>query len=226
MALANAALVDIGAHRDESLPAGYLAADHPVERAAVDQLVGALGDHAGTMQVLGLFTAGAPALLADPVLQILDRVTTHAELDEMQCHCGSVCLPKRFPSRSSVVRSRDRDHCGAGAGGPVRLAALRSIGGRAGCVLPPLAAAAGRRGGLGACLGAEAEGGVEPVVSGGNAGSAFMMVTGGIDAADGKNRPPRPVTAVAGGASPSPAPVATASGSLAPAGHAVACRAT
>src|SRR5262245_8206982 len=125
---------------------------------------------------------------------------------------------------SSVARVRDRDHCGAEAGGPLRLVALRSIGGRAGCVLAPLAAAAGRRCGVGACLGAG--GGVEPVVSGGNAGSAFMMVTGGIDAADGKNRPLRPAAAVGGCASPSPPPVATAAGGLAPAGHAVAWRAT
>src|SRR5262252_9013178 len=92
------------------------------------------------------------------------------------------------------------DYCGAEADAPARLVALRSIGGRAGCVLPPLAAApaAGRRGGVGACLGLEElgaelgpEGGVEPVVSGGKAGSAFMIVTGGIDAADGKNRPVR-----------------------------------
>src|SRR5262245_43093302 len=199
--LADAALVDIGAHRNELLPASHLAADHPVERATVDQLVGALGNHAGAMQVLGLLAAGAPAFLADPVHQILDRVAAHAELDEMQCHCGV-------------------------AGGPVRLVALRSIGGRAGCVLPPLAAAAGRRCGAGACLGAGAEGGVEPVVSGGNAGSAFMIVTGGIDAADGKNKPLRPTAAVGGCASPSPPPVATATGGLAPAGHAAAWRAT
>src|SRR5215510_9554813 len=100
MALADTALVDIGTHRDEPLPAGHLAADHPVERAAVDEFLGALGDHAGAMQVLGLLAAGAPALLADPSLQILDRVTAHAELDEMQRHCGSVRLSKRFSRRS------------------------------------------------------------------------------------------------------------------------------
>src|SRR5215813_11666420 len=141
-----------------------------------------------------------------------------------QCVSSQVISQEILPRDFLTDRARraSRDHCGAEAGGPVRLVALRSIGGRAGCVLPPLAAAAGRRGGLGACLGAE--GGVEPVVSDGDAGSAFMMVTGGIDAADGKNRPPRPAAAVGGCASPSPVPVATAAGGLAPAGHAVACR--
>src|SRR5215831_17590990 len=122
MTLPDAALVHVGAHRNEPLPASHLAADHPVERATVDELVGALGDHAGAMQVLGPLAARALALLANPVLKILDRVTAHAELDEMQCHCGD-------------------DYCGAEAGAPARLVALRSIGGRAGCVLPPLAAA-------------------------------------------------------------------------------------
>ena len=66
------------------------------ERAAVDELVGTLGHHAGAMQVLSLLAAGAPALLADPILQVLDRVTANAELDEMQCHCGSVRLSQEM----------------------------------------------------------------------------------------------------------------------------------
>jgi hypothetical protein len=109
----------------------------------------------------------------------------------------------------------------------VRLVALRSIGGRAGCAFAgALAGAADRR--TGACLGVAddgADGGVEPVVSGGNCGSAFMIVTGGIDAADGKNNPLRGVDAAGGCASPSPAPVApvaATTGDFAPAGHAAA----
>src|SRR5437899_5999540 len=113
------------------------------------------------------------------------------------------------PRDQARCASRARDHCGA-AGGPARVAALRSIGGRAGCVLVAAAPAAGRRDGVGACLAAGAEGGVEPVVSGGNAGSAFMMLTGGIEAADGKNKPLRPAAAVGGCASPSLPPAATA----------------
>src|SRR5262245_22961030 len=106
--LADAAFVDIGAHRNELLPASHLATDHPVERAAVDELVGALGNHAGAMQVLGLLAAGAPALLADPILQILDRVTADAELDEMQCHCCSVCLSQEI-CQETCLRDLPRD---------------------------------------------------------------------------------------------------------------------
>src|SRR5262245_18937680 len=129
------------------------------------------------------------------------------------------------PRDQAKCASRDRDQCGA-AGGLARVAALRSIGGRAGCVPLAAAPAAGRRGGVGACLAVAAGDGVEPVVSGGSAGSAFRMVTGGIEAADGKTNPPRPAAAVGGCASPSPLPAATVAGGLAPAGHAVAWRAT
>ena len=113
-------------------------------------------------------------------------------------------------------------------GGLVRPDAFRSIGGRAGCALPPLAGALAGAAGLraGACLGAD--GGVVPVVSGGNCGSAFMIVTGGIDAADGKNNPLRGVDAAGGCASPSPAtvPVAATAGDFVPAGQAAAWRST
>src|SRR5262249_51272282 len=76
-------------------PAHDLAADHPVERAAVAQLVGALGHHACPVHVLGREPA-LPALLellADPILEILDRVTADAELDEMKGH-GGYCRTK------------------------------------------------------------------------------------------------------------------------------------
>ena len=119
----------------------------------------------------------------------------------------------------------------------MRLVAFRSIGDRGGCALPPvagaLAGAADRR--AGACLGAAGDGpggGVEPVVSGGNCGSAFMIVTGGIDAADGKNNPLRGVDAAGGCASPSavlafvPAPVTATTGDFATAGQAAAWRST
>ena len=127
-----------------------------------------------------------------------------------------------------MPQASSADHCGAKAGGPVRLVAFKSIGGRAGCALPAFAGAApdwaGRRGDAGACLGAD--GGVEPVVSGGDCGSAFMIVTGGIDAADGKNNPLRGGDAAGGCASPSPAPVAATAGDFVPAGQAAAWRST
>src|SRR5262245_33713903 len=86
MALSDAAPVDIRPHGEKPLSARDFPADHPVERATVDKLIGALGNHAGAVQMLGLLGACLSALLADPGLEILDRVTAHAELDEMQCH--------------------------------------------------------------------------------------------------------------------------------------------
>src|SRR6516162_6832070 len=56
-----------------SAPTSCATADHPVERAAVAQLVGALGHHARPVHVLGREPA-LPALLellADPFLEIL-----------------------------------------------------------------------------------------------------------------------------------------------------------
>src|SRR5262249_32927384 len=119
----------------------------------------------------------------------------------MSPNVGEKCW--RIMSKRREVRDSRADHCGAEAGGLVRLAALRSIGGCAGCVVPALADA-GRR--AGACLGAPDDGvddGAEPVVSGGNCGSAFMIVTGGIDAAGGKNKPPPRGAPARGGAAPS-----------------------
>src|SRR5262249_39246782 len=77
-------------HIDEPLPAHDLAADHPVERAAIAQLIGALGHHARPVHVLEREPA-LPALLellADPILEFSDRVTADAKLDEMKGHGG------------------------------------------------------------------------------------------------------------------------------------------
>ena len=88
MAAADPALVHERSHVEEPLPTHHLPADHPIERAAVAQLVGALGDHPRPVHVL----AREPALfailqfLADPVLELFDRVTTDAKLDEMKGH--------------------------------------------------------------------------------------------------------------------------------------------
>src|SRR5258705_13075730 len=133
---------------------------------------------------------------------------------------------------SEHAQASSGDHCGGEAGGALRVVGFRSIGGRPGWALAALAGApadcAGRRDAVGACLAEDdgADGGVEPVVSGGNCGSAFMIVTGGIDAADGKNNPLRGVDAAGGCASPSPAPLAATTGDLAPAGQTAAWRST
>ena len=69
-----------------------LAADHPVDRAAVENLLGALGHHARGVDVLGLLDAALLLLVqlrADPVLEVLDRVGADAELDEMKRHVSS-----------------------------------------------------------------------------------------------------------------------------------------
>src|SRR5262245_22675063 len=95
MAAADPFLVDERPHIDEPLPAHDLAADHPVERAAVAQLLGALGHHARPVHVLEREPA-LPALLevlADPVLEIFDGITADAKLDEMKGH-GGCCRTK------------------------------------------------------------------------------------------------------------------------------------
>src|SRR6516225_7525719 len=56
-AAADTLFVDERADRNEALPAHDLAADHPVKRTAVEQLVNALGHHPRRMDVLWLFIA-------------------------------------------------------------------------------------------------------------------------------------------------------------------------
>src|ERR1043166_8586013 len=87
-AAADAVLVDERQHGDDALAAQDLAADHPIERAARAQLVGALRHHARGVDVLGWLPALLllGELLADPVAQVFDRVAADAELDEMQGH--------------------------------------------------------------------------------------------------------------------------------------------
>src|ERR1700731_3396706 len=97
-AAADAVLVAKRPDGADALAAHDLAADHPIERAAVGELIGTLGHHAGAVDVLGLFAALALVLelLLDPVLEILDRVGADAELDEIESHCPSLSLLGRF----------------------------------------------------------------------------------------------------------------------------------
>src|SRR5882672_5696249 len=113
------------------------------------------------MQMLGLLATRATALVADPVFEILDRIATYTELDEMKCHARNAC------------------YCALIIGPVERADALRSMGAEGG--------RAGRdalRRGVDrvVCLGDDAPVLDCPVV----AGSAFMMLTAGIDD-DGKN---------------------------------------
>src|SRR6185437_14966231 len=85
---ADAVFVGERADVENALAAGDLAADHPIERAAVAELLGALGHHAGGVDVLGLEAAFLFLfeLLLDPVFEIRDRVVADAQLDEMKRH--------------------------------------------------------------------------------------------------------------------------------------------
>jgi hypothetical protein len=114
------------------------------------------------MQMLGLLATRATALVTDPVFEILDRIATYTELDEMKCH------------------ARNAYYCALIIGPVERADALRSMGcegGRAG------RDALRRDVDRVVCLGDDAPVLDCPVV----AGSAFMMLTGGIDDDDGKN---------------------------------------
>src|SRR5581483_6228742 len=88
-------------HRPEvekPLPHRDLALDHPIERAAVQQLVLPLRRHARNMhQLRGLHP---PLLLFAqplglPVREVFDGVAADAELDEMQRHAAACSARKR-----------------------------------------------------------------------------------------------------------------------------------
>lgn len=84
--------VDVRAHVDKRLPAHHSPSDHPIKRAAISKFIGALGHHARSVHMLAL-KAALPAFalfLADPILEILDRVATDTELDKMKSHNGDV----------------------------------------------------------------------------------------------------------------------------------------
>src|SRR5262249_16735198 len=77
-------LVGEGLDADQLLAAGDLTLDDPIEGAAADELVAALGHHAGRVEMAA---ALAHALL-DPFLELGDRLDPDAELDQMQRHGG------------------------------------------------------------------------------------------------------------------------------------------
>src|SRR5579883_83912 len=88
-------LVAVGSYVADALTAGDLAADHPVERPAVDELGRALRHHAGAMDMFRLFTAPALLfeLLLDPFLKVPNRSGADAQLDQMQCHTDRLSFP-------------------------------------------------------------------------------------------------------------------------------------
>src|SRR2546421_7325094 len=84
----DAILVGEWPDRQQPLAAEDLPPDHPVERASLDEFVGALRHHAGGVDVLRLLTFLLLLLeaLLDPVVQFLDRVDADAEFEQMQGH--------------------------------------------------------------------------------------------------------------------------------------------
>jgi hypothetical protein len=75
---------------EQTLADLHLAADDPIERAAVQQFGGALRNHPRRVPLLRLL-AGAAHLGhpdPDPALQVLDRVAADAELQEVQFHAA------------------------------------------------------------------------------------------------------------------------------------------
>src|SRR5260370_3815641 len=88
MAAADTSLVHERARIDEPLPAQDLAADHPIERAAVTELICALGHHARAVHVLARQSAFRALLkpLANPMLQSLDRLAPTANLNKITTH--------------------------------------------------------------------------------------------------------------------------------------------
>src|SRR5581483_61510 len=85
------AFVAGGADVEQCLPRRDLALDHPVERTAIQQFLGALGRLAGEMDKFGLlallFLFRELALL--PVAQFLETVDADTKFDQME-HAGSL----------------------------------------------------------------------------------------------------------------------------------------
>src|SRR6185503_7285252 len=94
------------AQGQNALAAGDLSADHPIKRAA-GEVLGALGLHAGGVDVLGLLPAPLflAQLLLDPVFQVGDRVAADAKLDEVEGH-RRLPEPKRLTGARNSARGR------------------------------------------------------------------------------------------------------------------------
>src|ERR1700751_1368871 len=79
-----------GPHVAQPLPAHYLTADDPIERSSVEEFIRPFGRHAGGMHMLARLAAALllRELRPDPGVELFDRITADAKLDEMQGHRG------------------------------------------------------------------------------------------------------------------------------------------
>ena len=82
----DAVLVPERLDAEDALPAQHLTLDHPEQGPAVDELVDALGHHAGAVETLALLARllAFRTLLLDPVLQVLNGIAADGELDEIE----------------------------------------------------------------------------------------------------------------------------------------------
>ena len=88
VAARNAVGVDERSNVQKALAHLHVPLDHPVERAALQQFVRPLGDHARGVELLGDLAAGARRIEArgDPGIEILDRLGADAEFEKVQGH--------------------------------------------------------------------------------------------------------------------------------------------
>lgn len=77
---------------EEYLSGLNVALDHPIKRSAVEKIVSSPRDHARVVEMLGIQTLLAPSreLALDPFLEIVDRIATNTELDEIERHRPSL----------------------------------------------------------------------------------------------------------------------------------------
>jgi hypothetical protein len=84
----DAVLVAERPHVEQFLPHLHVAADDPVERAAAQNFLHPLRDHARGVKMLRLSAgaAGGAQALLDPVLEILDGIAADAEFQDVEGH--------------------------------------------------------------------------------------------------------------------------------------------
>src|SRR6185437_3921338 len=99
-----ALLVDERPHIDDAFAASDLALDDPIERTAVGEFLGTLGDHACRVDMLGLLAAALFVLkpLLDPALEVFDGIATDAKFDQIEGHFG-LSLQPQFCGAGTIV---------------------------------------------------------------------------------------------------------------------------